>query len=75
MNQNETIQNVLLTMKETVFESNRNSRRNRDESSVCIEIDKTSQNSKEKTVTMSSISDNDSLRLPILEIKKETILE
>ena len=62
---------MLLTMKETVFESG--SRRKRAESSVSkiVEGDKDTEKSilKEESVTMSSLSENDSLRLPIVEIK------
>lgn len=58
-------------MKETVFEIG--SRRKRAESSVCkiVEGDIATEKSilKEKSVSMSSVSENDSLRLPILEIK------
>jgi hypothetical protein len=58
-------------MKETVFESG--SKRKRAESSVSkiVEGDKDTEKSilKEESVTMSSLSENDSLRLPIVEIK------
>ena len=58
-------------MKETVFESG--SKRKRAESSVSkiVEGDKDTEKSilKEESVTTSSLSENDSLRLPIVEIK------
>lgn len=44
-------------MKETLFDSGTNSRRKQHESSVFLEVDIGSENSKEKTITMSSLSD------------------